>query len=155
MKDAPSLTEDIKKYIECSVLCWLATSDKDGIPNVSPKEVFTYSEQNTILIAHIASPQSVKNIIFNPNVCVSFVDILIQKGYKIHGKAQIFKKGEVEYHNKVEALETIATERFPIHAIIEVEVQKVKQILAPSYILYPESTTEDSQRKAAIKRYGL
>ncbi len=36
------LTSDIKKYIDQSVLCWLATVSKDGIPNVSPKEIFTY-----------------------------------------------------------------------------------------------------------------
>ena len=35
------LTTEIKKAIDQSVLCWLATVSKEGIPNVSPKEVLT------------------------------------------------------------------------------------------------------------------
>ncbi|WP_313952801.1 pyridoxamine 5'-phosphate oxidase family protein [Accumulibacter sp.] len=34
------LTDDVLNYIKRSVLCWLATADADGAPNVSPKEVF-------------------------------------------------------------------------------------------------------------------
>ncbi|MCB0658923.1 MAG: pyridoxamine 5'-phosphate oxidase family protein, partial [Saprospiraceae bacterium] len=31
------LTSDVKKYLDRSVLCWLATISPDGSPNVSPK----------------------------------------------------------------------------------------------------------------------
>ena len=72
------LTADILKYIDQSVLCWLATADKDGQPNVSPKEIFAY-HNGDILIANIMSPQSVKNIKANPKVAVSFIDLLTQK----------------------------------------------------------------------------
>ena len=39
------LTEEVKAYIDQSVLCWLATVSSDKIPNVSPKECFTYFEE--------------------------------------------------------------------------------------------------------------
>lgn len=39
------ITNEIKKYIDQSVLCWLATVSTDGVPNVSPKEIFSYYEQ--------------------------------------------------------------------------------------------------------------
>ena len=61
-------TQEAIKYIDQSVLCWLATSDKDNFPNVSPKEMFTHFEDNKILIANIASPNSVANILENSNV---------------------------------------------------------------------------------------
>lgn len=59
------LEKEIIKYINQSVLCWLATSSSENIPNVSPKEIFTHYE-NDIIVANIASPQTVKNIKENP-----------------------------------------------------------------------------------------
>lgn len=56
------ITDEVKEYIEKSVLCWLATCNNEGIPNVSPKEMFTYFDSNTLLIANIISPNSVENI---------------------------------------------------------------------------------------------
>jgi len=62
------LTSEIKEYIDKSVLCWLATSSTDNVPNVSPKEIFNYFGENVIIIANIASPQSLKNIKQNKKV---------------------------------------------------------------------------------------
>ena len=54
------LTTEIKNYIDKSLLCWLATSSLENIPNVSPKEIFTYYKSNNIIVANISSPQTVK-----------------------------------------------------------------------------------------------
>jgi predicted pyridoxine 5'-phosphate oxidase superfamily flavin-nucleotide-binding protein len=64
------------------VLCWLATVDEAGRPNVSPKEIFTAHGDDHLLIAHLASPGSVRNLRARPEVCVSFVDVFVQKGFK-------------------------------------------------------------------------
>lgn len=56
------LSDEVKKSIEESILCWLATADSKGMPNVSPKEVFLPYGKEEIIIANIASPKSVKNI---------------------------------------------------------------------------------------------
>ena len=50
------ITEEIKKSIDSSVPCWLAIVSSEGMPNESPKEVFTYFEDE-VIIANIASPQ--------------------------------------------------------------------------------------------------
>ncbi|KOY87316.1 flavin-nucleotide-binding protein [bacterium 336/3] len=149
------LNEEVKKYIHKSVLCWLATTDTDNFPNVSPKEVFTYSEHNTLLIAHIASPQSIKNIKQNNKVCVSFVDVLVQKGYKLKGLAQVYEKTHSLFLEKAKPLLEIATERFPVLAVIEIDILKVEKIIAPSYWLYPETTTEIGQIESAKKSYRI
>lgn len=60
------------------VLCWWATADEQGQPNVSPKEVFAVVDDQHLLIANIASPVSVRNIQHNPKVCVSIIDIFVQ-----------------------------------------------------------------------------
>jgi len=83
------ISKEVKKYIDESVLCWLATSNSQNEPNVSPKEVFTYKDDKTLLIANIASPGTIGNIKENSKVCVSFVDVFVQKGYKLKGNAII------------------------------------------------------------------
>jgi uncharacterized protein len=147
-------TQEVIKYIEQGVLCWLATSDKDNFPNVSPKEMFTYFEDNKILIANIASPNSIANILENSNVCVSFVDVFVQKGFKIKGQAKIIYKEDADFEIKVKPLIALYSDKFPISAIIEITVQKIALIQAPSYFLYPE-ITEEMQIKSAMDTYKV
>jgi len=148
------LNDDIKKYIEKSVLCWLATSDKDNFPNVSPKEIFTFQGNSTFLIAHLASPNSVNNIKQNPKVCVSFVDVFVQKGYKLKGTAKIIEKDSSDFELKLKPLTDLFSDKFPIKAVIEIEITKVEPIAAPSYFLYSE-TTEESQIESALRTYNV
>ena len=69
----------IKKSIDQSVLCWLATVSKDNVPNVSPKEIFTYFEEDKIILANIASPQTVKNIKQQENVVLYEVPVKVSR----------------------------------------------------------------------------
>jgi|SRR5690606_7737764 len=148
------MNEEVKKYIDKSVLCWLATSNKQNEPNVSPKEMFTYQDGQTLLIANIASPKSVNNIVYNPNVCVSFIDVFIQKGFKLKGKARIISKEDPIFSEKVKHLTNLFSDKFPINDIIEVSVKQVEQIIAPSYYLYAE-TTEEGQVESAMRAYKV
>lgn len=56
------LASEMRDAIRKSVLCWLATADAQGRPKVSPKEIFAALDDKHIVITHIASPQSVRNI---------------------------------------------------------------------------------------------
>ena len=149
------INADVKKYINQSVLCWLATSDSDNFPNVSPKEVFTWHDDNIFLIAHIASPNSVRNIRSNPKVCVSLVDVFVQKGYKIKGTARVIEKTDSEFELKAKRLQILATDRFLVLAVIEIAVTQATPILAPSYQFYKETTTEEGQIEVARKAYNV
>ncbi len=146
------LTAEIKKYIDNSVLCWLATVSAEAIPNVSPKEIFNYYGADKIIIANIASPQTVRNISQNEHVCVSFIDILIQKGCQIKGKAKIIKKTEAEFSDMEKILIAMTGGQFPFSSITAISIEQVKPIIAPRYILYPE-TTESEQIESAKKTY--
>ena len=148
------ISKEVKNYIDKSVLCWLATCNKELIPNVSPKEIFTCINNTTLLIANIASHNSIKNIQENPNVCVSFVDIFVQKGFKLKGTATIIRNSDVDFKLKLKPLTDIFTDKFPIQSVIVVEITQVDTIEAPSYFLYPE-TTEASQVISAMKTYNV
>lgn len=146
--------EEIKECIDRSILCWLATSSVKNMPNVSPKEIFAFYENDSIIIANIASPQSIRNIRENPNVCVSFIDILVQKGFQIKGAAEIVKKTQPEFSEMEKVLLKMTAGKFPFSSIIKISMDEVKPIIAPKYILYPE-TTEEEQIESAKKAYGL
>ena len=145
---------EIKKYIDQSILCWLATVSKDGIPNVSPKECFTYYGDKHIIIGNIASPQTVKNIQSNSNVCISFIDILVQKGFQIKGQGQIIDESNDKFKKYYPLIHKLTCGKFPFATITEISIDQVKPIVAPSYILYPE-TTEEEQIESAKKAYSL
>lgn len=147
-------TEDIIKYINSSVLCWLATVSKDGIPNVSPKEIFSSYNNDSIIIANIASPQSLKNIAKNSNVCISFIDILVQKGYQLKGKGKIITNKNSNFGEMKLILEEMTQGLFPFDEIFKIKITSYKKIIAPKYILFP-NTTEEAQIKSAINQYKL
>ena len=148
------ISNEVKKYIDKSVLCWLATSNRQNEPNVSPKEIFTYSDHRTLLIANVASPNSIDNIKDNPNVCVSFVDVFVQKGFKLKGTAVLIDQSDSNYKEKVKPLTDLFTDEFPIKTVIEIDIKKVDTIQAPSYFLYPDRT-EQSQIESAMRTYKV
>jgi predicted pyridoxine 5'-phosphate oxidase superfamily flavin-nucleotide-binding protein len=142
-------------FIQRSVLCWLATVDAQGQPNVSPKEVFAAFDEQRLVIAHIASPISVRNIQQNPKVCVSLIDIFVQKGWKLIGHAQYVNASEDAFHAHAKPLLGMVGDKFKIQAVLVVLVEQAHPILAPSYRFYPDSTTEEGQMDAAMKAYGV
>ncbi len=119
----------VRTDIANSVLCWLATVDADGMPNVTPKEMFAAHGDDRLVIADIMSAGSVRNIAAQPKVCVSFADLSAD-------------------------LVRMAGPDFPIRNVIEVTVARIARIRAPSYILFPERT-EDEHIARTQKTYGV
>jgi hypothetical protein len=146
--------DEIRDCVRRSVLCWLATADANGQPNVSPKEVFALTGKNKLLIAHIASPQSVANVRQQPLVCVSCIDIFEQRGFKFAGSARVVVPTDANFAGLAEPLLAQTQGLFPIRAVIEVCVTRVERILAPSYRLVP-GTTPASQDASALRTYGV
>lgn len=147
------LNDDILASIDSSVLCWLASVSSDGQPNVSPKEIFV-AWNDKLLIAQIASPQTVRNIRENHRVCVSFIDVFVQKGYQLKGSAEIFSRTMDGFQQRHDALYSLSGPDFPFASLIEVTVDSVKAIEAPRYKLFPE-TTEHQQVESAFRTYGV
>ena len=137
---------------EQSVLCWLATSDKDGQPSVSPKEAFVCHD-NIFLIANIVSPQSARNVTENEKVCLSFLEIFTQKGYKIYGEARLIKEGDDEFEQYQAPLLEMTKGLYPFNSLFMIEPQKIQTITAPSYFLFKD-TTEESQARKAFALYS-
>lgn len=149
------LSDDVVRIAARSVLCWLATVDGEGQPSVSPKEIFAIFDAEHIVVANIASPGSARNIRGNPRVCVSFVDVLVQKGWKVLGTAREIVPSDEAFALWAAPLLHKAGPRFPVRSVFVVRAHGLQPILAPSYLLHPEGTTEESQVAAAIAAYRL
>jgi predicted pyridoxine 5'-phosphate oxidase superfamily flavin-nucleotide-binding protein len=149
------LTEPIREAARRSVLCWLATVDTEGQPNVSPKEVWAIADAQHVVVAHIASPISARNIAQHPQVCLSFVDVFVQKGFKLLGTARAVLAADPEFATWAQPLLAMVGQRFTIHSVLVIQVHSVAAILAPSYRFYPDETTEASQVASALLQYGV
>lgn len=148
------LSTKIRESINRSVLCWLATVSAENVPNVSPKEIFNYYGTDKIIVANIASPQTIRNIKKNKNVCISFIDILVQKGFQLKGKARIIEKNNSDFLEMEKILTRMTGGNFPFSTITEISVKQIKPIIAPKYSFCPE-TTEKKQIESAKKAYGF
>ena len=148
------LNDAVRTDIDNSVLCWLATVDPDGMPNVTPKEIFAAHGDDRIVIADIASAGSVRNIAGHPKVCLSFVDVFRQRGFKITGTARIVARDAPEFATLATDLLTLAGPDFPIRNVIVVDIARIARIWAPSYALFPDRT-EAERMQAAYDLYGV
>lgn len=149
------LTAALRDAARRSVLCWLATVDANGQPNVSPKEVWAIADDQHAVIAHIASPVSVRNIAQKPQVCLSFVDVFVQKGFKLMGTAHEVRADDPAFTRWATPLLATVGQRFVIQSVLVIRVTSVVPILAPSYRFYPNETTEASQMASAMLTYGV
>lgn len=152
---SPILSAALLAAARRSVLCWLATVDSEGQPNVSPKEVWAIADDRHVVVANIASPVTARNIAQQPKVCLSFVDVLVQKGFKLLGTARAVLPDDADYRKWAAPLLAMTGDRFAVRSVLLISVQSAQPIEAPSYWLYPETTTEASQVEAAQRTYGV
>ncbi|MDE1995880.1 MAG: pyridoxamine 5'-phosphate oxidase family protein [Rhizobiaceae bacterium] len=152
--NGPRLNEAVKTDIKNSVLCWLATVDQMGTPNVTPKEIFSYYGDDTLVIADIASTNSVRNLRAHPTACVSFIDIFRERGFKIVGTASILSPEQPEFGVVGAELLSMAGPNFPVRHVISIQIESISRIWAPSYKLLPEQTDEDRMQNA-FRTYGV
>ncbi len=139
---------------ERAILCWLATVDCQSRPNVSPKEIYVELDASRTLIADIASGRSVKNIRGNPAVCVSLIDVFLQRGRKLEGMAEIVAPDHSSFAALAAPLMQKAGSAFTIRHVIVVTVESATPILAPSYVVLPDRHEADI-RGDAYRAYGV
>jgi uncharacterized protein len=152
--EGPKINQAIRTDVENSVLCWLATVDVEGTPNVTPKEIFSCYGDDRLVVADIASTNTVRNIKTHSAVCASFIDVFRQRGFKIVGTATIVPPEHADFPIiGIELLRKAGT-AFPIRHIISIKIVRISRIWAPSYMLFPDRTEAD-RMQSAYDAYGV
>lgn len=149
-----TLDKQTLELLDRAVLCWLATADPEGFPNVSPKEIFCAASPSEILVANIASPKSRANIRSNPAVCLSVIDIFDQRGVKITATARIVSPDAPEFDRLAQPLIALAGPGFKIRDVFALSPVSVHPIIAPSWYIQPE-VSDAARRHKALAAYGV
>jgi predicted pyridoxine 5'-phosphate oxidase superfamily flavin-nucleotide-binding protein len=127
------ITREIKDFLNLQKLGYVATVSSDGKPNISPKGTIIGWSSDTLAFADIRSPDTMKNLIDNPDVEINVIDPLLRKGYLFQGKARILQDGtlyqEILNHYRQNGIKS------PINSIILVDVSCVSDVISPLYDL--------------------
>ena len=88
-----SLTPEIKESLEAAKLAFLATSSKNGIPNVVPIAAMKLLDDRTMLISDQFFNKTLANLKENPHIALSWW--AEKGGYQIKGTVTIQTNDEV------------------------------------------------------------
>lgn len=70
--------------IETQKICFVATADRQGRPDVSPKGSIIYVvDKETLAFANLYCQKTRKNLETNPNIAVAVADLKALKGYQL------------------------------------------------------------------------
>jgi len=127
------ITQEIKDFLNLQKLGYVATVTSDGKPNISPKGTIIGWTDKTLAFADIRSPDTMKNLKYNPNVEINVIDPLLRKGYLFQGKATILEDGtmyqEILNHYRENGIKS------PINSIVLVDVSSISNVISPLYDL--------------------
>jgi predicted pyridoxine 5'-phosphate oxidase superfamily flavin-nucleotide-binding protein len=125
------LTDDMRRLIEEQRLCYVATADADGAPNLSAKGTLVAWDANALAFADIRSPRTAANLRVNPRVEINVVDPIARKGYRFKGTAEVHAEGQIfERGLRLYAERGVVN---PIRAIVVIQVTRALPMISPAY----------------------
>ena len=127
------ITREIIDFLNLQKLGYVATVSSDGKPNISPKGTIVGWSSKTLAFADIRSPDTMKNLINNPDVEINVIDPLLRKGYLFQGTARILQDDtlyqEILNHYRKNGIKS------PINSIVLVDVSCIFDVISPLYDL--------------------
>lgn len=117
-------------------LGFVATVNADGTPNLSPKGTLAPWDDDHLVFADIASPNTSANLERNSAVEINVVDPLIRRGYRFVGTAVVHREGAT-FEDGVRFYERRGTfeARARIRAVVVIAVSSVLPVRSPAYAL--------------------
>ena len=127
------LTEDMKSIIAAYPLGFVASVNKDGTPNLSPKGTFVALNERQLVFGHIRSPGTMSNIAERPQIEINFLDVLARKAVRVRGLAYMFSRSAPEFESMFAALSGLKGYTEIMKAVVRVDIEKASLILSPAY----------------------
>jgi len=148
------ITDDMRRIVRATRLCFAATVDEDGSPNLSLKSSLMVYDDGHLVFANIASPNTVRNLRRNPAIEINAIDIFARRGYRFKGTAELMLPGRPEYDFVAEPFWAENGKQFPVHEVVKVAVERAAPVLSPAYT-YINGLTEEDLRQAYLAKYGV
>jgi predicted pyridoxine 5'-phosphate oxidase superfamily flavin-nucleotide-binding protein len=144
------LTGEMKRLIAEQRLGFVATSNADGTPNLSPKATFRVVDDRTIAFADIRSPNTIRNIRRGSRVEVNFVDPFVRKGCRLAGTATVAEEGSPVFDALIRHFQDTGDLLSFIRAIVTVRIDRASVLTSPAY---DRGQTEGDLRRLWTKRF--
>jgi predicted pyridoxine 5'-phosphate oxidase superfamily flavin-nucleotide-binding protein len=121
-------------------LCFVASLNDDGSPNLSPKGTVRVWDADHLVFANVASPQTVSNVARDDRVHVNVVDHFARRGWRFAGSASLTTDPVVLDAIRAE----YPGESYPFAQAVLIRVEDARELVSPSYAL---GKTEDELRR--------
>lgn len=139
------LTDEMRSMIATTALCYAATVNEDGTPNLSPKASLAVIDDDHIGFADCMSPGTVANVRRNPAIAINIVDIFLRRGYRFNGTAKVVESGP-DFDAVAGPFWERAGEVYPVNHVVKVRVREARQVNSPIYTFEPEKTEDEIRR---------
>lgn len=93
MKNRVVITPEVKLFLETQGVINVATCDKNGMPNISPKGPLRVEGKNTVYFLDLYSKKTRRNLLKNSNIALSAIDMINYRGYQLKGTAELIDGG--------------------------------------------------------------
>lgn len=128
------ITAEMRDFVDRLRLGFVATVSPDGRPCVSPRgTIMAWGASDELVIADIRSPGTTSNVERNPEVEVCIVDPLLRRGYRLRGRAEVLRGGDV-FDAAVAAYRRGGV-RSGIRAVLRVRLYEASDVRSPLYDL--------------------
>ena len=140
-----TITSDVKEMMEKQQVILVGTSNKKGIPNVSPRSSF-YVDKDVIYWYEIFKHKSYQNFMKNNWVSVSVIDYAKFSGYQLKGKIEVVEDQKEFFYANAKISESLPKDHEEkVRQLIKengVQIIQFKQIVL--YSLNPVNFDETS-----------
>jgi uncharacterized protein len=113
-------------------LGWVSTASAAGVPNAVPKGSVRVLDDSHILFADLFSQKTRANLMENPNVGVTVIDLETAQGYQIKGTAELQDSGPVFERMKEELKKAPRPLPPPVYAVVITVTEIYDQSLGPN-----------------------
>ena len=144
----PTLTQEIKDFVNKQRMGFVATIGPANKPNLSPKGTTIALDDNHLAFTGIRSDQTISNLKVNPNLEINVVDPIRRRGYRFQGTAKILSDGE-EFEKILSHYRALGV-KSEVKAIVLIAINVAKEIKSP---LYDLGLTEQEIVSEWKKRY--
>ena len=148
------LDQDMKRIVAETILCFVATTNEDGSPNLSPKSSLRVYDDTHLLFANMASPGTVRNLRRDDRIEINCVDIFGRRGYRFAGQATVLSGDDPVYLDLKKDVAAEHGEAIPVFDAVLVKVLDAKPFISPAYT-FIEGVTEEALRAAYLAKYGV
>ena len=141
------IDDEMKRVVGEQRLGFMATVCEDGTPNLSPKGLTFFLDDEHLVIGEVRSPGTISNLTMRPTAEINVVDPIARKGFRFKGDCRVYSEG-AEFEELVAFLRSKGA-KSRIRSVIVMRVERAHPLVSPAY---DSGATEQEVRKRQMER---